>query len=99
MNVISNAYQHTRKGVNPVIEISGYNKGDKAVFSVQDNGPGITSEEIEKIFDFFYRVNSKEKSPNQGIGLSIAQWACHKLGGDLWVESEIGKGSTFFISI
>ena len=51
------------------------------------------------IFDIFKRLNARDKYPGTGIGLSVCKKVIAKHGGDVWVESELGKGSTFFFSI
>jgi signal transduction histidine kinase len=62
---------------------------------VKDNGPGIPSSEQERIFDKFTRLRGKSKASGLGIGLAFCRLAVQGHGGKIWVESEVGKGSTF----
>ena len=97
-NLISNAIKF-RSEKKPQIIISGEKKNDDYIFSVKDNGIGIKSEYMEKIFVIFQRLNSREKYPGTGIGLSICKKIVERHGGKIWVESEPGKGSTFYFTL
>src|SRR5690606_34583638 len=68
---------------------------------VKDNGIGIPKNRLEVIFDRFVQADTSLSRPHEGsgLGLSIAQAYAKLLGGDLWVESEEGKGSTFFFNV
>jgi signal transduction histidine kinase len=68
---------------------------------VKDTGIGIPEQELPRIFDKFYRVNTKEhrKVPGTGLGLSIAQKIVQQHGGKMWVHSRPGVGSTFCFSL
>ncbi|HTA83955.1 MAG TPA: PAS domain S-box protein [Bacteroidia bacterium] len=83
----------------PQIKISGKRKNGQFIFSVEDNGIGIPQEYYEKIFVIFQRLNNREKYPGTGIGLSICKKIVERHGGKIWVESEPGKGSSFYFTI
>lgn len=95
-NLIKNAIQHSEKG--PRIHVSVEDAGDKYLFVVEDNGEGIAPEQQNKIFDIFYRGNSN-KEDSTGIGLAICKRIVNRHGGDIWVESELGKGARFHFTL
>ena len=97
-NLIINAIKfHGQKP--PKIDVSAKNNGKEWIFAVADNGIGIKSEHQKQIFEVFKRLHTREEYPGTGIGLSIIQKIVHHHGGRIWVESEPGKGSTFYFTI
>jgi signal transduction histidine kinase len=67
-------------------------------FQVKDTGPGISKDNISKVFDRFWQAKESAYK-GSGLGLSIAQGIAKAHGGRIWVESEVGKGSTFFLAL
>ena len=76
---------------------TGGEEGGDLVIAVEDNGPGIIPEDLDRIFDEFYRGRAAERTKGAGLGLSIASRLTRLMGGSLEVESTPGEGSTFFL--
>lgn len=98
-NLIGNAIKFTRE--RGEIIFSAVRKGDQVIFGVKDNGVGMLPEVKEKLFNQLENTiklgtNSEKGS---GLGLLLCKEFIEKMGGEIWVESEIGKGSTFFFSL
>lgn len=99
VNLLTNAIKYSPKGGR--ISIASVKKGREVVVSVSDNGIGIDKKYQQKIFERLYQVTEvREKTfPGLGIGLFISHEIINMHGGRMWVESEKGKGSTFFFTI
>lgn len=98
-NLILNAMKFQRPGVAPTIEIACEEMDTYWNFSVKDNGIGIKEEFFKKIFLLFRKLHSADQYEGTGIGLAICQKIAQQHGGNIWVESEQGVGSTFYVSI
>ena len=83
----------------PKIHASAEKKASEWIFSVQDNGIGIDPQYSGRIFEIFKRLNSREKYSETGIGLAICKRIVDRHGGRIWVESKLGKGSTFYFTL
>jgi signal transduction histidine kinase len=81
----------------PRIHISAKQAGPFWVFSISDNGIGIEREHQERIFLMFQRLHDRARYP--GIGLAICKRIVDRMGGQIWVESEVSKGSTFYFTV
>ena len=99
-NLVDNAIKYGR--VQGKVTVGGRQvEGDQLEIFVRDDGPGIPSESLDRVFERFYRVD-KARSRDQGgtgLGLSIVKHIVQAHGGKVWVESELGKGATFFFTL
>jgi light-regulated signal transduction histidine kinase (bacteriophytochrome) len=99
-NLISNALKYRRKDIIPKIHIGVLEQEHHYLFSVSDNGIGINSKFLEKIFMIFTRINDdKDTNEGHGIGLAYCKKIVEKHNGKIWVESKINEGSTFYFTI
>lgn len=99
-NLVSNSLKYMGKlNSNPFIEIGAEVKGGENVIYVKDNGVGIKKENFAKVFGVFHRIKDLEDVEGSGVGLSIVKRIVENHGGRVWVESEYGKGSTFYFTI
>jgi len=99
-NIISNSIDFVSKDTGK-ISVSAKLQKDHVLFTIQDNGTGIQPEEINHIFDSFSQIETKltRKHGGAGLGLAICRSLVTRLGGKIWVESEWGKGSSFYFTI
>ncbi len=99
VNLIGNAIQYTPPGGE--ISVSARVRGEKMEVSVSDTGIGISKEDQEKIFDRFFRADDPlvQETPGTGLGLPITASLVEMHGGEIWVESELGEGSTFTFTL
>jgi two-component system OmpR family sensor kinase len=100
LNVVANALEHAPDGSE--VRLALKCEGQLAELSVVDEGPGIPEEELSRIFERFYRRDpsrNRNKGSGAGLGLSIAYWITRHHGGDIRVESSVGEGTTFVISL
>ncbi len=97
-NLLSNAIKYMDKPKGQIkircVEENGFWK-----FSIADNGPGIEEKHFERIFKMFQVLSVKDKPEGTGVGLTIAKKITEMCGGKIWVESQTGKGSTFFFTL
>jgi signal transduction histidine kinase len=98
MNLAGNALKFTREGR---VEIRVEGQGESLLFAVSDTGIGIPADQVANIFEEFHQadVTISREFGGTGLGLSITRKLIELHGGRIWVESEAGKGSTFFFSI
>lgn len=97
-NLLNNALKFGDKS-SLLIKITVESREDHWLFSVSDNGIGIAPEYQEKIFVIFQRLNSRHEYDGTGIGLTLCRKILTRHGGKIWVQSELGEGSTFFFTI
>jgi PAS domain S-box-containing protein len=97
-NLIANAIKF-HGDERPKVHISAEESGNEWIISVNDKGIGIDPDHQEQIFRIFKRLHTREEYAGTGIGLAICKRIIDKHNGKIWVESELGKGSTFFFTI
>ncbi len=102
-NLLNNAIKYSPKGTSIVVGVESQpeNEPKEVVVWVRDEGPGISEEEHQHIFDRFYRTHKHERSKVEGLGLGlyIAHEIIYRQGGRMWLESKPGAGSTFYFSL
>lgn len=96
INLLSNAFKFTTDGGQVLIRAS--RTGGFVLHEIQDTGIGVPHDKIDKIFDEFYQVETG-KHGGTGLGLAITKQIVEGHGGKIWLESELGKGSTFFFTL
>lgn len=96
-NLIDNSIKYSEK-TNPTVEIESSKKNGFYEFSIKDNGIGIEPPFQQKIFEMFKRLHNRDKYDGNGIGLAICKKIVQQYGGDIWVESMAGEGSTFYFT-
>lgn len=101
INLLSNALKYRLPDRQPVIEIKSSISEDFEfhIFSIKDNGVGFDTKYESKLFEVFQRLHSDDEFEGTGIGLALTQKIIHRHGGEIWAESEINNGSTFYFSL
>jgi K+-sensing histidine kinase KdpD len=98
LNLLSNAIKFTPEGGE--IHLKAHYEGNRLIVMVQDSGPGISNEVKQKLFHPYYHLSTDRSGiPGLGLGLAITKQLVELHGGSIWVQSEVGKGSTFSFSL
>lgn len=98
-NLVDNALKYTPDGGQVAVRVRL--QGDSVIFEVQDTGIGIAPADLPRLFEKFYRARQREARAQHGsgLGLAIVRSIAEQHGGKVWVESELGRGSTFYLQI
>ncbi|MEA5421128.1 ATP-binding protein [Spirulina sp. CCNP1310] len=98
-NLLSNALKFARPHLPPDVRVWVEADGEYWRFGIRDNGRGIPSEECDRIFKLFHRVQLEESPPGSGIGLATCQKIVERYGGKIWAESQLGAGTTIYFTL
>src|SRR5690606_31018429 len=98
-NLISNSLKYAKTEEAPIIEISAKELKHEWQFTIKDNGIGISKAYYDKIFVIFQRLHNQKEYSGTGMGLAIVKKIVESFGGKIWLESEEGKGSTFYFTL
>ena len=96
-NLLSNAVKYMDKPAGEIV-VAHEDTGDAWMFSISDNGPGIEERYFERIFKIFQTLTARDEFESTGVGLTLVKKIIELYGGRIWVESEVGRGSTFFFT-
>ncbi len=98
-NIVDNAIKYRDPKRRQVIKISGYKKDDLCIYRIKDRGIGIHQDHQRKIFEIFHRLDPSHVNPGDGLGLTIARRIIDKHSGNIWLESKIDEGTTFYVAL
>ena len=98
-NLIGNGLKFKKEKVTPIVRVTCKEEENHFLFSIKDNGIGIAPENTSKIFEVFQRLSGASHYEGTGLGLSICKKIVENLKGKIWVESEVGVGTTFLFTI
>ena len=98
-NLLSNAWKYSAKREHPCIEFGVQKEANNRIYFIRDNGAGFNMRYVEQLFTSFQRLHSDKEFSGTGIGLATVQRIIHRHGGEVWAESEMNKGATFYFTL
>ncbi len=98
-NLLSNSIKFKHDDTKPVVKICAENRGEKWLFRIEDNGIGLDMKYKQKVFQLFNRLHAGDKYQGSGIGLALCKRIVERHKGDIWLESNPGKGTTFYFTL
>ena len=99
LNLIGNALKFVAPNTTPEIRISCTKQNNNYLFAIADNGIGIPANQQEKVFEIFKKLHNNEEYKGTGIGLAHCKKIVELHGGTIWLESELGVGTTFYFTL
>ena len=98
-NLLGNALKYSSKNENPIVSFGQKDYYGSTLYFVKDNGVGFDAAKADNLFQPFVRYHTSSEFTGTGVGLSTVKRIIDKHKGQIWVESEVGKGSTFFFTL
>jgi light-regulated signal transduction histidine kinase (bacteriophytochrome) len=98
-NLMDNAWKFTNREVEPRVEFGTIVREGKTACFIRDNGVGFDMAYADKLFGAFQRLHTSSEFPGTGIGLATVRRIVNRHGGQVWAESEVGKGTTFYFTL
>lgn len=98
-NLIGNAIKFLRPGVHPQIRLTVTPQGQQWLFALHDNGIGIEPDKLNHVFEVFQRTQAAKQYPGSGIGLATCKRIVENHGGQIWAESQVNQGTTFYFTL
>jgi signal transduction histidine kinase len=98
-NVLDNAIKYLSPERRGKITISSQRAGKDIIFSIKDNGRGIAREDRRKIFEIFRRARNTGDVQGLGMGMAYVKATARKLGGSIWLDSQLNEGTTFYVRL
>ncbi len=99
LNLLSNAIKYSRVNAQTDVKFGGWSEQGRIVYYVQDNGVGFPMESMERLFEVFERLHPSEEFEGTGIGLATVKRIIQRHGGEVWAQSTVNEGSTFYFTI
>lgn len=97
-NIINNAIKYSSKSTPPKVKVEGHETSSEVIYSIKDNGVGIDLNYYSRIFDLFKRMDNVRNYEGTGVGLAIVKRIIEKHNARIWVESELGVGTVFYVA-
>ena len=97
-NLLGNAIKYSSKKIKAIVKIEGRNAENVTTYSISDNGIGIEMQDHTRMFDLFKRLDNARDFDGTGVGLAIVKRIVEKHGGRIWFDSELDKGTVFYVS-